>query len=81
MPLISSRVIVEDEPRGWRKLWEQAQRERDPKKLDAIIKQVNRLLTEHENRALARARGDEPLSDLAPSLRRLSKVDKLPGND
>jgi len=59
MPLISSRVPMEDEPRGWRKLWQQAQREGDPKKLDAIVKQVNRLLTKHENEALARARGDE----------------------
>lgn len=81
MALISSRVVMKDEPQGWRKLWEQAQRERDPKKLDAIIKQVNRLLTEYENRALARARGDEPVSDLAPGLRRLSKVDKLVGSD
>ena len=66
MALISSRVVMKDEPQGWRKLWEQAQRERDPKKLDAIIKQVNRLLTKHENQVLARTRGNEPLSDLAP---------------
>jgi len=72
---------MEDESRGWRKLWQQAQREGDPKKLDAIIKQVNRLLTEHENRALARVRGDEPVSDFASGLRSLSKVDKLLGSD
>ena len=60
MPLLSSRIVMKDEPLGWRKLWEQAQREKDPKKLDAIIKQVNRLLTEHKNRLIARARDDEP---------------------
>jgi hypothetical protein len=48
---------MEDESRGWRKLWQQAQREGDPKKLDAIIKQVNRLLTKHENEALAKHEG------------------------
>jgi len=39
------------EPEGWSRLWEQAQRERDPKKLEATIQQMNHLLTEHEKRA------------------------------
>ena len=56
MPLLSSRVVMKDKPKGWRKLWEQAQREKDPKKLDVIIKQVNRLLVEHENRHRQSAR-------------------------
>jgi hypothetical protein len=52
---MSSRVPVQEPaPEGWRKLWEQAQREADPKKLDAIIKRVNRLLVEHEERSLTR---------------------------
>ena len=38
-------------PRGWRKLWNQAQQERDPARLDAIIKQMNALLTEQEKKA------------------------------
>jgi len=46
-----------------------------------LSKQVNRLLTEHENRALARVRGDEPVSDFASGIRSLSKVDKLLGSD
>jgi hypothetical protein len=59
MPLIGSRVGLELQgAEGWRKLWAQAQRERDSKKLDAIIKQVNRLLTEYENRAIAEAKGE-----------------------
>lgn len=54
MPLMSSRVpLTGQEPEGWRPLWEKAQRERDPKKLDAIIKQMNQLLAVHEKRALA----------------------------
>lgn len=54
MPLVNSQIQLEEEaPQGWRKLREQAQRERDPKKLDSIIKRVNRLLTEHENRSVA----------------------------
>jgi hypothetical protein len=55
MALISSRVPLQIQaPDGWRKLWEQAQREGDPKKLDTIIKQVHRLITEHEERLLSR---------------------------
>lgn len=51
MSSIGSRIPLEDqEPEGWRKLWEKAQRERNPQKLDAIIKHVNRLLTAHERR-------------------------------
>ncbi len=40
-----------DEPKGWQKLWERAQREKDPKKLAALIDQLNQLLTEHEKAA------------------------------
>ena len=80
MPFISSRVPLEDEPEGWRKLWQQAQRERNPKKLDAIIKQVNQLLTEHENQALAKTQGD-PVSELVSGLCILSKVDNIRGSD
>jgi hypothetical protein len=40
-----------NEPKGWRTLWERAQREKDPKKLAAIIDQMNQLLTEHEKAA------------------------------
>jgi len=46
-----------DEPEGWRKLWEKAQRERDPAKLAAIIDEMNKLLTEHEKAA---ARDEKP---------------------
>ena len=37
-----------DEPEGWRILWESAQREKDPKRLVALIDQMNQLLTENE---------------------------------
>jgi hypothetical protein len=41
MLLIRSRVRSEAyEPKGWRRLWEKAQRERDPQKLDAIIQRM-----------------------------------------
>jgi len=43
-----------DEPKGWRTVWERAQRERDPKKLAAIIDPMNQLLTEHEKTAATR---------------------------
>lgn len=38
-------------PKGWQTLQERAQRERDPKKLAAIIDEMNRLLTEQEKAA------------------------------
>ncbi len=43
--------MLPDEPRGWRKLWEAAQRETDPKKLVELIEQMNQLLAEHEKAA------------------------------
>jgi hypothetical protein len=49
-----------DEPKGWRTLWERAQRERDPKKLAAIIDQMNQLLTEHEKAAADEKREPAP---------------------
>ena len=51
---MSSRIpLTGQEPESWRKLWKKAQRERDPKKLDAIIKQMNQLLAAHEKRSAA----------------------------
>jgi hypothetical protein len=51
---MSSRIpLTGQEPEDWRKLWKKAQRERDPKKLDAIIQQMNQLLTAHEKRCVA----------------------------
>jgi len=49
------------EPEGWRELQERAQRERDPRKLEMIIAEMNRLLTECEKRAVA-SDGPEPAS-------------------
>jgi 23S rRNA maturation mini-RNase III len=46
--------MSQDEPPGWRTLQEKAQRERDPKKLAALIDEMNRLLTEHEKAAQGR---------------------------
>jgi hypothetical protein len=42
-----------EEPEGWRELQERARNERDPKKLEAIIAEMNRLLTECEKKAAA----------------------------
>ena len=54
MPLMSSRIpFTGQDPEGWLKLWKKAQRERDPPKLDAIIKQMNQLLALHEKRCVA----------------------------
>jgi hypothetical protein len=39
------------EPEGWRELQERARKERDPRKLEAIIAEMNRLLTEREQKA------------------------------
>jgi len=41
------------EPEGWRELQERARNERDPRKLEAIIAEMNRLLSELEKRAAA----------------------------
>lgn len=39
------------EPEGWRELQERARSERDPRKLEAIIAEMNRLLSECEKKA------------------------------
>jgi hypothetical protein len=53
MPLISSTISLEGQaPKGWRRLWQQAQRERDSGSLDAILKKMKRLLSEHERKAI-----------------------------
>ncbi|HMH09049.1 MAG TPA: hypothetical protein VK579_20400 [Terriglobales bacterium] len=56
MPLTRSEIdLVKQGPKGWRRLWEEAQRETDPKRLDAIIKRMNLLLTEQEQKSGRRA--------------------------
>jgi hypothetical protein len=45
------------EPEGWRELQERARSERDPRKLEAIIAEMNRLLSECEKKA---AEGEAP---------------------
>ena len=57
----SDRPDVPGEPEGWRELQERAQSERDPRKLEAIIEEMNRLLTECEKRAVA-GEGPDPTS-------------------
>jgi hypothetical protein len=37
-----------DEPKGWRELRAKAEKERDPKKLDSLIRRMNQLLSEAE---------------------------------
>jgi len=55
-----------DEPKGWRKLWERAQREKDPKKLAALIDQLNQLLSEHEKAAEPEKKLTTPLTGERP---------------
>jgi len=43
--------VFPNEPKGWRKRWLRAQKERDPKKLVELIDELNQLLTEEEKRA------------------------------
>jgi hypothetical protein len=49
------------EPEGWRELQERARNERDTRKLEAIIEEMNRLLTECEKKA-AGGNGRRPTS-------------------
>ena len=49
------------EPEGWRELQERARNERDPRKLEAIIAEMNQLLTECEKKA-ADGKGPRPTS-------------------
>jgi hypothetical protein len=58
--------MLPDEPEGWRQLQELAQRERDPKKLAAIIDRMNALLDEYEEKARGKKRpGAEPKRESA----------------
>jgi hypothetical protein len=59
---------VPGEPDGWRELQKKAQQETDPKKLAAIIDEINRLLTEHEQRASISKSGQETKLTAAPKL-------------
>jgi hypothetical protein len=51
------------EPEGWRDLQERAQSEQDPRKLEAIIAEMNRLLSECEKKAAA---GEAPQPSSRP---------------
>ena len=52
MSLTRSGIDPEmEEPKGWRRLWEQARRARNTQELDAIIKRMNLLLSEHEQKS------------------------------
>jgi hypothetical protein len=42
---------IPDEPEGWRELQTRAKNERDPKKLEVIIAEMNQLLADCERRA------------------------------
>jgi hypothetical protein len=44
---------LQGEPEGWRELQERARSEQDPRKLEAIIAEMNRLLSECEKKAAA----------------------------
>ncbi len=63
---MSNDSTLPDEPKGWRKLWEKAQRERDPKKLAALIDRMNQLLTEHEKAAAQEKKPASPPAHQRP---------------
>ncbi len=63
---------VPGEPEGWRELQEKAQQETDPKKLAAIIDEMNKLLTEQEERARRRKNGPVARSTVFSNLNRTS---------
>jgi hypothetical protein len=53
------RIRLDDtDPQGWRERWQQARQQGDSRKMATIVQQVNRLLTDLENRS-AREAGDE----------------------
>jgi len=55
-----------DEPEGWRELQKRARNEPDPRKLEAIIAEMNELLSEHEKRAAAGATANEATQPASP---------------
>jgi hypothetical protein len=66
MSFANTAVDSTHEPDGWRRLWEEAQRETNPTRLDAIIKRMNLLLTEHEQQPGAGEAGHRE-SDVQPA--------------
>ena len=50
------------EPAGWRELLQKAQQQEDPAKLIKIIKQLNRLLAQHEKHVARETQNGEFLS-------------------
>jgi hypothetical protein len=56
----SERPDIPGEPEGWRELQERARDERDPRKLEAIIAEMNQLLSECEKKAVAAKRPPSP---------------------
>lgn len=61
-----------EEPEGWRELQERARSEQDPRKLEAIIAEMNQLLTECENKV----KGMEAQSVPRPSKGKKPSADK-----
>jgi hypothetical protein len=63
MPIKRSKEFdwpdISGEPEGWRELQERARNERDPRKLEAIIAEMNQLLSKCEKKA-ANGKGPRP---------------------
>ena len=49
--------LDETAPQGWREFWQKAQQQEDFRKMEMIVQELNRLLTEMENRATREAGG------------------------
>lgn len=66
--------LDETDPQGWRERWQQAQQHGDSRKIEIIVQQVNRPITEMENRATREARNDL-VSDLPAVISWLCQID------
>lgn len=51
---------LEDEPPGWRELCAKLRTAKDPDEFQAVIDQINRLLTAHEKAQAGSARTEAP---------------------
>jgi hypothetical protein len=50
MVRVDGPIVIEENAERWRTLCEQAQREQDPDKLLELVREINRLLEEKEQR-------------------------------
>jgi len=69
-------MMLPDPPPGWAELQKKARRARDPKKLTAIIDEMNKLLSEYEHAAGDCPDEKPPKKSRRKGLRRSAKKKK-----